>query len=291
MRKLVDKLRHSLVIRVGLIYAVAAWLIVQVVEVIVLTFGLPNTVAKVTAQLAFLDIIVVLWFSWVLEAAAPTDRKCMFMRLAWVWGPALVALHVAILVQRVFFYPGSLTKLLFSASLILFVITIWMQISNPFARAWVFRRANHTDALMEAERRLAWPLSPKEIRATEIHIAPQLYYTFLAAIAALVFIISETLLGELFGDTLGTVGYIGAAVIAIGIATVSYPLHKRVSKYVSLRNDVLAKSGAKNAQSIAIEVRTALINIFKILFVRYWYITIPGLLVMSYFVVWVADNV
>ena len=291
MASLFDKLRRTLMVRVSLIYVVSAWLVLQFVELIVSRLGPFPRVAEVTAELLSLNFLIALFFAWVIEAASPNDRKYMLMRIVWAWGPMVIGFTIMYFIMFGIVGLRSVTKALGVTGLIGLIFIIWMQMTSPFARAWALRSAQNPDTLIRAEQRLNWPLTPKEVRATEIHIAPHLYYMFLAAIAALVFIIAETLLGEFFGDRLGAVGYFGAAGIAVGIAAASYPIHKRASRYVNLGSDVEAESSAKDAKSIAMEIKNALANIFKITIVRYWYITMPGLLVISYIAIWIVDNV
>jgi hypothetical protein len=272
MKKLFEKLRHNLVIRVVLIYVAIAWIVIQAVEQITPLLGLPDAVARGTVDLAVLNLFPALFVPWIIEPASLPDRRLMFLRIAWTMAPAAIVLNACILVR--FGFMGGLKGLLVWGLLFLVPI-IWAQMSAPFARAWAFRQAHDPTALIRAEQRLQWPLKSTELKEVEIHLAPSLYYTFVAGIAAIIFIVSETVIAETFDDTLGSVGYVGASVIALGIATVVYPVHKRVSKYIAPGNDRHVVLGASDAKSVGREIVHALLNYFKLHFIRYWYVIIP----------------
>ena len=277
MKKVFDKLRRSLVVRVGLIYAATAWLLGQIIEVITPYLGLADTVAEVAAELAGINFIFSLLISWIVEAASPPDRKFVLIRMAWMLGPMALGINVYLYILISGGFSTRINAYL-ALGLFLLVTHLWAQMSAPFARAWTFRRAEDPAALIRAEQRFQWPLKPKEVRKTEIHIEPKLYFTFLAGIAAIVFIVSETVLGEFFGDTVESVGYIGASIIALAIAAVMYPTHKRASKYFKLPKDVESDSGADNAKSVVAEIVNSLLSCLRVCFIQYWYLTIPAIL-------------
>lgn len=146
----------------------------------------------------------------------------------------------------------------------------------------MLERAEESEALERAEQRLNCPMKSKDIKEVEIHIAPKLYYTFLVGIAAIVIIVTETLIGEFFDNTPIATGYFGASIFALGIAASMYPIHKRLSKHVASPRRVEEESGAADAKSVVLEVARGLRQYCKVSFIDYWYITIPGLIALFF---------
>ena len=63
----VAELKRRNVVRVAVLYGLAAWLILQVVDVLVPALGLPDWVMRFVALLLMLGFPLVLIFSWVYE--------------------------------------------------------------------------------------------------------------------------------------------------------------------------------------------------------------------------------
>jgi TolB-like protein len=64
---LIAKLKRRNVFRSALAYAVAAWLLVEVMELVTETFGAPDWVLQVFVSLAVIGIVPVVLFSWMYE--------------------------------------------------------------------------------------------------------------------------------------------------------------------------------------------------------------------------------
>ena len=108
-----------------------------------------------------------------------------------------------------------------------------------------------------ALERSIWPLTLEEAMDMDIQIAPRFYYSFLAALFGIVFVVLESTLGEILGDSFGS-GYVGASIIALGTAAVFYPAHKRVSKYVEKSISAESEAGVSDLKTLLIAVRRSI---------------------------------
>ena len=67
MPSLIEELKRRNVIRVALLYGLAAWIILQVAELLFGLLELPNWAAKLVFGLLLLGFPLVLLFSWIYE--------------------------------------------------------------------------------------------------------------------------------------------------------------------------------------------------------------------------------
>lgn len=281
MARIFHKLRQSLVVQVGLIYVIIAWIVFQIVDAIAMHYYLSVAVVRVTIELAITNFIVALWVAWSVGKVAPQDRLLQLVRLAWLLGPLFLVGNAGTLSARLsggYLTPGPAPQYVLLFLLLIFITGIWILISSPFARTWAIRRANDREAFILAEQSLNWPFKWKEVLEMEPRIAPRLYFTFLAVIAATGLIVIETLIAEFLEGTFGLSGYTRTSLIAVGIATILYPVHKRASKYVATGHRLKADSGAADVKSAVSEILRASSVRFKLTF-RYWYFYIPFIIV------------
>jgi len=299
MQWILNKLKSSFFLRVSLVYALSAWIILQVVNLTVSYFELPAKFASVTAEVAVINFFIVIVLSWVIGKVSVPDRRLLIVAFVWTFGPLYLALNIGLFAAGIFLgYPSetgeppTLSMILshFAAVGLSGVIgSMWMQISSPFARAWLRGKAEDREAVDKVVRKLHWPLKPDEIHEAEAHISPKLYYTFLAMILAVIFLLVETFLSEFLDDTFGSVDYIGASFITICIAITVYPIHKRASRYVSFSLESDANWVATDFKSAVLEVTRAFVFILKDA-VRTWYITIPLGIIVLIIVVLIIDH-
>ena len=123
----------------------------------------------------------------------------------------------------------------------------------------------------------------------EIHIAPRLYYTFLIGIAAIAVIIIETIIGEFIDNTVGVGGYVGASIIAVSVAAILYPVHKRTRKHVDFERVATKNRAAVDAISVGKEIVRALSSNIKFV-LRYWYFFVPLIINAVYYMQWVIRD-
>ena len=283
------KLKGSFVLRVSVIYAISAWVFVQIVRIVVSYFGFPMTVTMTIADLAVLNFVAVFGVAWPIRALSPPDRRLLVIWLAWILGPLVLGLNLFLLVAGIFFGRDSTVFGWIIFTLIVLVTVIWHLISSPFASAWLRGKAEDREAVDKVVQKLAWPLKPDEAHEADAHISPKLYYTFLACILAIIFIVVESLLGEFLDDTFGSADYIGASIIALCISAGFYPAHKRVSKYISVDAESSTSSIATNFKSAVSEVVRAL-RYFCKMSIRYWYVFVPLSIVTAYVARWIVRH-
>ncbi|QKK03875.1 MAG: hypothetical protein HND55_15175 [Pseudomonadota bacterium] len=75
MRNLIDELKRRNVIRVVMAYAVAAWVIVQAVDMAADAFDAPVWIMQMTLALAFIGLIPAILFSWIFEITPEGIRR------------------------------------------------------------------------------------------------------------------------------------------------------------------------------------------------------------------------
>ncbi len=290
MQWILNKLKSSFVLRVSLIFAVSAWVFVQIVRIVVSYFGFPMTVTMTIAELAVMNFLLVFSLAWVIRAASPPDRRLLVVCLAWILGPLVLGMNLFLLVIGSFF-RGDDSSIFgwIILTLIVLVGFIWLQISGPFASVWLREKVEDREAVDKVVRKLEWPFKPDEIHEADAHISPKLYYTFLACILAIIFIVVESLLGEFLDDTFGSADYIGASIIALCKSAGFYPAHKRVSKYISVDAESSTGSIATNFKSAVSEVVRALRSLFKMI-IRYWYVFVPLSIVTGYVMRWIIRH-
>jgi hypothetical protein len=98
----------------------------------------------------------------------------------------------------------------FYLAILLLMLGIWSSLRWPFTRKNTLLKSKGEEALTQkALSRLVWPSTIAAQQATEIRIAPGLYYSFLTFIYWVTFIVVETLLSEILDDKLGSAGYFG----------------------------------------------------------------------------------
>ncbi len=71
----IAELKRRNVVRVAALYGLAAWLILQVADVLVPALGLPDWVMRFVALLLILGFPLVLIFSWVYELTPEGLKK------------------------------------------------------------------------------------------------------------------------------------------------------------------------------------------------------------------------
>jgi hypothetical protein len=71
----IAELKRRNVIRVAVVYGLAAWLILQVADVLVPSLGLPATAQRFVALLLILGFPLVLIFAWVYELTPDGLKK------------------------------------------------------------------------------------------------------------------------------------------------------------------------------------------------------------------------
>jgi hypothetical protein len=267
MKKLFDRLRHSLVIRVIPIYAIMALLLDQFIGVAISHSWLPETFARTSVILAVIYFFAVLWIASAVQMVEPQDRLVFFKQLIWVIGPGLLLLGPLLLdfgtdlltYNSAAHETTSNWRDLLLIGLLIVAVTIWMLMSAPFARAWAMQRVQDTSTLAQAEEKLLG-----SIKQAEAHISPKIYYAFLASVAAIFFLVVEALVSEFFDETFGLPGYTGALVAALGIAAFIYPAHKRVSKFITLVNQFEDELNEEDAKFAAKEVAKSWIRYHKL---------------------------
>ncbi len=291
MRKQLDKLRHGSVLLfqatfglavLGAVLAVV-FVAVKFVILVVTYFGFPAPLAKTIGNIAMFVFCVLVVNTWIVRKAAPPDRRILSIYLLWVLGPCFLGLVLFFAVTGNVYLGvrSSVSEIL--GFILVFVSTfMWAQISAPFARAWLHREAEDRNALFEVEKILSWPLTPKEQHDLDAHVSPGIYYSFLACILAIIFIVAETVLSEFLDDSFGSVSYYGAMVISLSIAAIAYPAHRRASKFVSIGHDSDTESVATDFQSAISEVGRALGTLPKLI-IRYWYLALPLIAYLWYF--------
>jgi hypothetical protein len=233
---------------------------------------LPIEAQRQILRILFLNALVCIYVSWVVEPVAQVDRKFVIVSLAWTSLP--VVLGYELLLSNYFLTMGLSIEehLVFWGT---YAGIMWALISSPFARAWVYKRARYPELISLAEQRLRRGGHFNHPNKAEIRLSPQLYYGFLAGIFAVVVVISETVISELLENKLGTAGYVGASIIALGLSVTVYPIHKRVSKYVSSASLDQEYAGANDAKSAMKEIGRALRHINSDPLKGRWYVAIP----------------
>ena len=270
-------LKSSLLLPFGTAYVVIAWIAVLIVRVIVDANNLLQM--YITAAIGFAVCNCALVFSalYAIEAAPLPDRKLVFTRTVISIFPTFVVFNF--LGTKLTLYSGMSNELQFSISswitnilflaLLTTVVTTWGLIYGPFARASLLKKAQNPEAAMRALYRLHWPLTFEEGVDLEIRITPKLFYSFFAAIGGVIFIILETVVSELLSNTFGLVGYISPSIVALSMALVLYPIHKRMRRYVAPQSDNPPDSGVDDARSLAIELGNSMRKLM-ILWARFW---------------------
>lgn len=287
MNRYVDQFCNSLFVRTVVVYLMAIGFLIELPGLFAPLFGVEDHAFKTARFMAILNFPAIVYVAWVANPVSTSDRRIFLLRLLWVYGPIFLAGNTLLLFVA-FEVIDSQFSLLIAMGLFGAVAYLWGLISNPFARAWVANAATDLDAIFRAEKRNNLFINDELIDEMEIHIAPKLYYSFLAVLAAFVFIILETLLGEFIDDTFGAGGYVGASIIAMGIAVLMYPAHKRASKYVGFQSHIDTKSEAADKAPALNEVKRALTRQGALL-KKYWLLVIISLVSMNFFVKWFVD--
>ena len=74
-----EELKRRNVFRVGVAYAVAAWLLLQLTEVLTELLELPTSIGKIVIALLVIGFPLALFFAWAFEGhhrrAGPGDRR------------------------------------------------------------------------------------------------------------------------------------------------------------------------------------------------------------------------
>lgn len=298
MNKYLDQFRDSLIVRTAAIYAIAAGVLIWFPSSVAQLFDMDGRKAFLVAKLvAISNLPVAVYTAWIIDPVSSPDRRIFLLRVLWVWAPGFLGVNSLLLFDSIEGVPGESHFPIFVAfGLLLIVSYFWWMISNPFARAWAVNAAKNPDAIFRAETRFTFGPFTKHVDAhdedaydIEIRIAPKLYFSFVAALAALVFIVLETLIGEFVDNLFGGGGYIAASTIAIGVAVLMYPVHKRASIYVDFQKHVDRYSGNAVDGSLLNEVQRAfkahgaqlkenwliiVLDLVVVLLVIWWYVRV-----------------
>lgn len=262
MRKLLDKLRHNFVIRIGLIYLIIAWIVIATVIFVTSRAVIPEATLLTTAILSIGYFPIVLQVSWAIGAVPPIDRRLFFRQIVWVYGPIFLLYGPSTLLLGEIVFTEYTSPLSFTIYLLLAPLSgVWMLMSARIAREWAMKGATDPESLIRAEKKLFGGINQYE---AEANVSRKMYYSFLAGFAAVFFVILESLISEFFDNTFGLGGYTGASIAALGIAAIIYPIHKRASKFVKWDANLDAESDVENAASAAKEVANASIRYLKL---------------------------
>jgi len=267
------KVLPAYVVIIVVVYALCVALLILVVDEIAAAVGFPNTVAPAFRQVAVAAGIAVTVSAWVASAARPNDRRLVLMRMVWLFAPIILAISI-VWVARFGFWSISLFQFWVLFIPIFFVAVLWIQVSNPVLRSWMYRKADDYEGVRKAEARFQWPTNPREWEDIEIRIPPERYFGLLAGVSTLIFIVLETILNEFLGDVSGTKGYGAASMIAVGIAAVMYPIHAWASRQFDIGRSRIAAPAQESAESLTKDVARKSANLYRLLFVKHWYIWI-----------------
>jgi len=297
MQWILNKLKSSFVLRISLIYALSAWIVVQIVGATVSYFELYVEIATTTAELAIINFLIVILLSWVIGKVSALDRRLLIVAFVWAFGPLYLVGNILIFVGGIILPPSETGEIVAPSIMLSWIAAwilsaiigfMWAQISIPFARVWLLRKAENPDSISKLFQSGNSSATLDEWREADAHISPKLYYTFLAVVLAVIFLLVETFISEFLDDAFGSVDYVGASLIAMCIAATLYPVHKRASRYVSFGHKSDTKSVATNFKSAVLEVTRAFVVILKS-GVRKWYITIPLCIIVIIIVILIVD--
>lgn len=221
--------------------------------------------------------------------AAPEDQKLVLVAMVWCYGPFTSGFFVFWIADVGFgvLWSWMGDVLLISVGVALIV---WVQISSPFARAWMRANASDKQRMEKCDARMCWPLKPDEYQEVEIHIKPIQYFGFLAGISAAVFIVVETTLGEWIADKLGSSDYVSASIVALAVAATVFPIHRKVSHRFTIGSPVENSDDGTSSITVKAEFVRAFKQFFRVAIVRFWYITLPGSAAVLAFLHWVSTH-
>ena len=273
MRTPFNILRYRLVLRVGLIYVVIALPFFWLVSVAISYSWLPETVMGTTLSAAGGYFLIVLYFASLVQNVGPPDRMVFLKQIIWVYGPWLFVIASYVSTVTFGFSPANSNYNLGWRGMLLygllFLATVtWMLMSAGVARAWAIQRAQDPESILQAEKEL-WVGHRQKY--SEARISPRMYYTFLASVAALFFLVVETLVSEFFDEIFGLPGYTGALVAGLSITVLIYPIHKRASRIINLVNEFEKEPDAEDTKSTAAEVARATARYFFRLEIQHGY--------------------
>ena len=83
MTSLFTELRRRNVFKVGAAYAIVAWLLIQIADVLLDAFGAPDWVMPVFSSLIILGFPITLLMAWAYEMTPNRDQA---RERRWVWG-------------------------------------------------------------------------------------------------------------------------------------------------------------------------------------------------------------
>jgi len=258
MANLFGKILSSLPLRVLLIWVITIFVTGELIELSEDRFGLSDRIGDAIVVLILLNGLFVYAWSGTIGKVPVPDRHLVWRAHFWVWGP-FVPCVIFLFILYCFYWEVFLVPLLFGlfAILTFFFVWTWGLISEPFAESWVFQNAKCPETRpilekLEKEIEVKFPAAT-DLTEMQIEIAPKLYYRIIAIMGAMLFIICETVIAEFLGNFIGSGGYIGATIVAFGIAALFYPMHKRATNHFSFENT--AEDNSQDSMSLAMRIR------------------------------------
>ena len=187
-----------------------------------------------------------------LEAVAAGDRGTALKLYAWVYSPFLFAIALWCCAQVLEDAPVSLAIPGLRPALLdgalrwaaLLASVTWVLVSAPIARLWATNTAQSPEALLTAEESLF--ISQRQ-REFEAKVSIQSYYALILSFLAMLFLIFDSIIGELFERLTGISGYVGAVIASIVVATMLYPIHRKFEAFVAHIREVAQESGRADA--------------------------------------------
>ena len=198
-----------------------------------------------------LGYFLVTRFGRFLEAVPVADLRTALKLYVWVYAPALLAsvvwccAEVLDAVPEPIEIPGLRQVGLENALRLVALIAsvTWVLVSAPIARLWATNRAQDPQALLRAENLL---FIDKRQRDFEARVSIASYYALILSILAMLFLVLDSIIGELFERLTGISGYIGAVIASAIVATLLYPVRKRSNAFVTNLRVAAQENGQAN---------------------------------------------
>lgn len=136
-----------------------------------------------------------------------------------------------------------------------YVAGVWALLSARTARVWAKSRVDDVESLRRAEEKLTFVVGQEQLEA---RLSSRLYYSFVAGLAAAVFLVIEAVVGEFLDENIELRGYTGAIIMALGVAIAIYPIHQMTSRLLVRHPNQEESNGADDLPSAAKEVGRSL---------------------------------
>ena len=263
--------RSNLIVQVAGYYALAVGLVVIVTLVLDQTLGLHHGTKKSIYKICFASAALVFLIAWDMAPVAKPDRKIMLVRLLWIYA-GWILFFVYYFVFYGFFglgRTGSLVGDLLIVGLFGFAGFLWQSVSSPFARHWALGRCVDGQRMSRADSHVSFPFSSLEANECEIHISPTTYYGFVSVAAVIVVIVADAVVGEFLDTTFPAPGYSGAIAAALVVAAIMYPIHSRVSRFISFDMQQDVKEARRNMRSDVAEVLSGFPRMLRLFLVNH----------------------